>query len=261
MPESYTGDEGDDAIAAGLDVMDGGEQWAGTNGGWRAINKTRDLIVWALNAAKTYADGLVTAISWSSISGKPTYIGAGSSQADARTAISAASSSHTHSAASISGGDFPGAAYGFAGDIFVADDIFMYGGTVATSGWTVMYMNSDGRLSVGASSERYKEAIRAAGDLGDLFAAPLREYRMKGGDGTDRVGYIAEELVGTDMERFVVYGPEDRKVNGSPVVVQSIDFIALLMAQNAQLHARDVVKDAQLAELADRVAALEAAGE
>lgn len=247
MPESYTGDEGDDAIAAGLDVMDGSETWAGTNGGWRGINKTRDLIVWALNAAKTYADGLVSAVSWSSITGKPTYVAAGSSQSAARAVIDAAASSHSHSAASISGGDFPGTAYGFAGDIFVADDIFMYGGTVATSGWTVLYMNSDGRISVGASSQRYKDHIVTAGDLGNLFAAPLREYRMKGGDGTNRVGYIAEELVGTDMERFVVYGPEDRKVEGSPIVVQSIDFIALLMAQNAQLHAR--------------LSALEAAGE
>jgi hypothetical protein len=254
MPEVYTGDEGDDALAGGLPVMDGTED---RRDGWLSINKTRDLIVAALTAAKAYADGLMSAVSWGSISGTPTYVAAGASQSAARGVIDAAASSHGHSAAAITGGDFPGAAYGFAGDIFVADDIFMYGGTVATSGWTVMYMDASGRISVGASSQRYKEAIRSAGELGDLFAAPLREYRMKDGDGTDRVGYIAEELLGTDMERFVVYGPADRKVQGSPLVVQSIDFIALLMAQNAQLHERDQVRSQQLAELADRIAALE----
>lgn len=42
MAETYTGDEGDTALAAGMPVMDGSEK---RQKGWLAINKTRDLIV------------------------------------------------------------------------------------------------------------------------------------------------------------------------------------------------------------------------
>lgn len=41
MSEQYDGTEGTDAAAAGMDVMDGGENW---NQGWQSINKTRDMI-------------------------------------------------------------------------------------------------------------------------------------------------------------------------------------------------------------------------
>lgn len=104
----------------------------------------------------------------------------------------------------------------------------------ASSSWTVCYINGDGRVSRGSSSQRYKKYIHDAPDLGDLFAAPLREYRMRTDgvipdDGVKHIGYVAEELVGTDMERFVVV------INDQ---VESIDFIALLMAQVSQLNAR-----------------------
>lgn len=112
--------------------------------------------------------------------------------------------------------------------------LYLPNSTAATSGFTVCYINADGRVSRGSSSQRYKKYIHDAPDLGDLFAAPLREYQMRAdgltpADPTKRIGYIAEELVGTDMERFVVV------INDQ---VESIDFIALLLAQVAQLNAR-----------------------
>lgn len=116
----------------------------------------------------------------------------------------------------------------------VVGDVFLPNASPATSGFTVCYINTDGRISRGSSSARHKKYIHDAPDLGDLFAAPLREYRMRvdgivPDDGVKHIGYIAEELVGTDMERFVVV------INDQ---VESIDFIALLLAQVAQLNAR-----------------------
>lgn len=134
----------------------------------------------------------------------------------------------------------------------VTGQILLPNSFAATSGYTIAYINGDGRISRGASSRRYKKEIHDAPDLGDLFAAPLREFRMRVQQGmpddpTKRIGYIAEELVGTPMERFVVNqmtsDPETGKwapvigEDGSPVP-DSIDFISLLLAQNAQLHER-----------------------
>lgn len=54
MAESYTGDEGDDALAAGLDVMDGTED---RRDGWKAINKTRDMIAQRTSTVLPVASG------------------------------------------------------------------------------------------------------------------------------------------------------------------------------------------------------------
>lgn len=120
-----------------------------------------------------------------------------------------------------------------AGDT-MSGDLFLPAASPASSGWTVCYINSDGRVSRGSSSRRYKKYIHDAPDLGDLFAAPLREYQMRvdgilPDDHKKHIGYIAEELVGTDLERFVVVINDE---------IESIDFIAMLMAQVSQLNAR-----------------------
>ncbi len=123
----------------------------------------------------------------------------------------------------------------------MSGNLFLPNSSAATSSFTVCYINGDGRVSRGSSSRRYKKNIREAGGLGNLFAAPLREYRMRvdgnmPDDGEYHVGYIAEELVDTDMERFVVYVDDQ---------VESIDFIALLLAQTAQLNQRLVALEAR----------------
>lgn len=113
----------------------------------------------------------------------------------------------------------------------VGGDIYLPNATPATSSYVVCYLNGDGRISRGASSARYKKYIRDAGDLGDLFAVPLSEFQMRGGDGAWIVGYIAEALDAVDaLRRFVVYDDEGRP--------DSIDPIQLLMAQVTQLAAR-----------------------
>ena len=143
-------------------------------------------------------------------------------------------------------------------------NVYFPNAVAATSGYTVAYLNSDGRLSRGASSERYKEGIVGLNpaDLGDIFPA-LYSFRMKGSD-TPRVGWIAERLdEHPDQQPFVVYArdveyDDDGEVTGARLAVdesgrpipESIDFIALLIAQNAQLHQ-------QLDLLAQRLAHLE----
>lgn len=245
MAESYTGDEGDDALAAGLDVMDGAEQWAGVNGGWRAINKTRDMVVWALNQAKAYADGLFSSISlsWGSISGKPTTF---------------PPSSHTHSSlnqGAVSLGwstglnrwhtpENIGAATAiFGGDVHVGGHVYVANSSPAISGYTIAYINGpDGRLSRGASSIRYKDHLGDPdpGALGDIWPT-WREFAMKDGDGTPLLGYFAEDLADNfDQARFVVYAiaPDGDGNMVATDVPESIDFIQLLLAQCAQLNAR-----------------------
>jgi len=116
----------------------------------------------------------------------------------------------------------------------VGGHIYVPNASAATSGYVVAYINNNGRISKGASSRRYKHDIRDAQDLGDTFAAPLREFKMNDGDGTYRVGRIAEELEESGLGRYVVYTDGG---NGE-MVPDSIDFIGFLMAQVEQLHQR-----------------------
>ncbi|OJU42015.1 MAG: hypothetical protein BGN97_04465 [Microbacterium sp. 69-10] len=112
-------------------------------------------------------------------------------------------------------------------------DLRLPNATPATSGYTVAYLNSDGRVSKGASSERYKQGIVDIdpGELGDIFP-DLVSFEMIGGDGARHVGHIAERLAANpDQQPFVVYTNLDGQT-----VPDSIDFIALLLAQTAQLH-------------------------
>lgn len=129
----------------------------------------------------------------------------------------------------------------------ITGNLFLPNSTAATSSWTNAYINGDGRVCRGASSERYKKFISQQDPmaLGDMFAAPWVRYQMRGdgimpADGKWHYGYIAESLIGTDLEPFVV------SINGQ---VESIDFNGLLLAQTAQLHRRVADLEARLAAL------------
>lgn len=262
MPESYTGDEGDDALAAGLAVMDGTEKWWN---GWLAINKTRDMIVnWVMSLFPLSVARGGTA---------------SSSASDARTALGITPASiqaigndgayytrlswnGTRYQADVPGYAFP-AELAFLSDVgggsyvsktgdTMSGDLFIPGASGASFSWTVGYVNGDGRISRGTSSERYKHDIEPVtpSSLGDLFPQ-LHTFVVNGDPGEmQRVGYIAERLnESDDLRRFVVYARDvvkddegkvvssslARDEEGQPVP-ESIDFIALLIAQNAQLH-------------------------
>jgi hypothetical protein len=79
------------------------------------------------------------------------------------------------------------------------------------------------------SARHLKQNIAPAPNLPGVFPV-LVEYEYIEGDGPRRLGYIADDLVGTDAERFVQVDAD-----GNP---EAIDYLGLLVAQNAQLQAR-----------------------
>ena len=110
--------------------------------------------------------------------------------------------------------------------------LFLPAATPATSGYVAAYINGDGRVSKGASSERFKKFISriVPASLGNIWPE-LHRFQMRTGDGSWKYGYIAERLAESDeLHPFVVFDNEGRP--------ESIDFIALLISQNAQLHER-----------------------
>jgi hypothetical protein len=127
--------------------------------------------------------------------------------------------------------------------------LFLPASSAATSGYTIAYINGDGRVSRGASSERFKKFISDIDpmSLGNLFQ-PFKRWQMRNGDGVWRYGNTAEQLAADPAtEPFVVYERHleedgttphlERDAEGNPIPL-SIDFIGLLMAQVAQLNAR-----------------------
>lgn len=248
MPESYTGNEGNDAIAGGLDVMDGGENWAGTNGGWRAINKTRDMIA----NLKTWVVEQLASInlSWGAITGKPSTF---------------PPSAHTHQRVEVGGNWFGwqgGSSWGtgdhvaIGSNLTVQGHIFVPNSSIASGSWTVAYIDGSGRLSRGASSERFKENIEIVDplSLGDVFG-DLYRFQMIGGDGSWKFGDIAERLAENPaLAPFVVYetapdGDGGFKSTGRP---ESIDFLMLQRVQIAQLRVLVADLTARLEELENR---------
>lgn len=237
----YTGDEGDEALDEGMAVMDGTEDW---RDGWRAINKTRDYIAQFYNTVRdwvtaTFVPKTDVYNGTGSVFNKiPRYDGSGRLIAATPTAANqAAPKAYVDGA--ISGISIPtpdlSSRVAKSGDTMTGN-LWLPNSTAATSSYTVAYINGDGRVSRGASSERYKKYISdlEPSTLGDLFAAPFTRFQMRAdgitaADDTWRYGYIAEHLIDTDMEPFVV------TIDGQ---VESIDFIGLLLAQVAQLNQR-----------------------
>lgn len=252
MPETYTGNEGTEALSAGYSILDGNED---RRQGWLAINKTRDMLA----GLKTWVQQQIAGIqlTWTAITGKPSTF---------------PPSSHTHERVENGGywfgwrgnGTFGtgdnvsvGANLGVDGTIYGADvrltgglygqynarltdHLYVPAASAATSGYSVAYLNSDGRLSRGASAEKYKKYISAVdpAGLGDIWPEFVR-YQMRSGDGSWKYGYIADRMAEhPDQAPFVVYAfaPDGNGELTQTDEVESIDFIALLLAQNAQLH-------------------------
>lgn len=143
----------------------------------------------------------------------------------------------------------------------VTGQIYLPNAFAASSGYTIAYINGDGRISEGASSERFKDDITEIepASLGDLFPQ-LHTFVMKDDPGKVlRVGYIAERLEESDdLRPFVVYERvpvvnDDGEVVDTEIardadgntIPKSIDFISLFIAQIAQLEARVKVLEAE----------------
>lgn len=229
---------GDAALAAGMDLVNGASTQANTIDD--EINKTRDYIAQKTSAVLPIAKGgtgSTNASAARSALGIPAIAPGNSSAPNAIPTYNA--SNQLTTADPTLGGHAASKGYVDARpaptsgtDLTLSGHLYVPNSSVATSGWTTAYINVDGRLSRGASSERYKKFISAVSpeDEGDLFPQ-LHRFQMRGGDGSWQLGYIAERLdENDDQQRFVIHNAE-----GAP---ESIDFIQLLLAQVAQLNAR-----------------------
>lgn len=267
MPETYDGTEGTAAAAAGYSVLDGGEQW---RTGWRAINKTRDMLAALKSSISAVWPVLKGGTGATTAAGARTNLGLDQTVADVagatpalggntlvkRTADNrfnvgtptgadnATPKSYVDDVSLRNGGTINGGLV-VTSNAQVNGDIRTPNATPATSGYTIAYIDGpDGRISKGASSERYKSNIKPVDplELGDVFGT-LYEYTLRlDGDSTVRFGDIAERLAESPaLERFVVYDAE-----GLP---DSIDFLALLRVQTAVLHAEVAQLRAEVAQL------------
>lgn len=117
------------------------------------------------------------------------------------------------------------------GDLVVNGQIFIPNSYAVSGGYVSAWITSDGRIGKTASARRFKENIDEVDplSLGDLFPE-LVEYSFIDGDGSRTLGYIADDMEGTDAERFVTYD--------SAMRVEAYDIIGLLLAQVANLNAR-----------------------
>lgn len=250
---------GDDALAEGMDVTPDETTDANTLG--TEISKTRDYIAQFFNSVKAWVTATFVPKSdvyngTGSVFNKiPRYDGSGRLIAASPTAANqAAPKAYVDSAVAgvsvttnqlvqsgntfgwVGGGWYTNDTLGIDNNLTVgAGHLFVPNSSAATSSFTVAYINGDGRLSRGSSSERYKKYISAIdpASLGNIFPE-FHRFQMRAdgigpADDTWRYGYIAEHLIGTDAEPFAV------TIDGQ---VESIDFIGLLLAQVAQLHKR-----------------------
>lgn len=146
----------------------------------------------------------------------------------------------------------------------VSGQIYLTNAFPATSGYSVCYLNSDGRISRNASALRFKKYVSTVDPLGlgnlfpDLVRYKLRVQDLGDGEKSSsdeawHYGHIADWLAeDPDLQKFVVYEVEPDAF-GRPVPL-SIDFIALLLAQTAQLNDRVLTLEARLASLEGKLA-------
>lgn len=231
MPESYTGDEGDVALDAGLSVMDGTES---KRKGYLAINKTRDMIVsWVqslfpLSVARggTGANTAAAARSNLGVTAANLNVWANSGAGAPRLGWNGSRLVYE-----VPGFAFPtdlanlSDAASIGPDLTLSGQLYLPSSTIATSGWTNAYINGpDGRVSRGASSRRYKKDIAAwSQDRQAVLALQVVSFHYKAAlfaeDDPMRqnppleVGLIAEDLHDLGLTWLVAYDDEGRPDN------------------------------------------------
>lgn len=282
MAETYTGDEGDDALADGIDVLDGTED---RRDGWLAINKTRDEIAlrapssasaWtaAANAAAARAalgvqdtvdevnDAVTNAEEGKLLKGGSSgRIGVGTPTVSGHAANKGYVDQNDNSVLSVA----QDALNGLLNSVVYNRDI--------TSTRRATWTRSDGTLGYASSQRSKKRDIRDAEfTLEQLLAIPVVLYRYRAAvdaenEGGERaateIGTIADDLHDLGLWQFVVY--EGRGEDAVPVGVhyEILALAALSLGQQLHaLHVADALRietlESTVAELVGRVTALEA---
>lgn len=255
MPEVYDDTEGDDALAAGLSVMDGGEDFSDVDAG---INKTRDMIAHIRTAITTFGWSLIGAASAAAARG---ILGLGSSAiVDEDTSATGSTIAKRWSSGAISVAT-PGASNAEAtniGWVNSAIDAAIGSGGLANGPtntayarnatgpgtWYTVWMNSANQFMRNTSSRRYKKNIRPWAAPGFMSLRTVIFDRRGNDTPNDEVGFIAEEVLEAVPDAVVYY---DGKVDG-------ISDRALLAATVA--HLQDLTRrvDAFTGETHDRLA-------
>ncbi|KNY06870.1 hypothetical protein [Microbacterium sp. GCS4] len=253
---------GADAVAAGMDLVPGGGYASDID---EYINQTRDYIAQRTSTVTPVAKGGTGA---STAAGARTNLDVNSKQEDAdalktrvvnlssatnavqlqwiggrlRMIIDASNVGDIANTVDV-GAKLDAAGGTITGGLVVNGNLVLPFAAPAVSGYTIAYINGDGRVSKGASSERYKKYISKIdpASLGDLFPG-LWRFQMRTGDGTWKYGDIAERLAENPAtEPFVVYNDQGQ--------AESVDFIGILNARVAQLHQTVEAQRAEIEEL------------
>ena len=234
---------GDDATAAGLGIVPGGSP---ANQLDTAVTETRDQIArgpvsWkpgtVAPVAKGGTGGVSAAAARDNLDVPHDATGTQlkfTAPAFDRIGIEAPGHAYPHTLAYTT--DIPGAP-DLSGVVMktgdtMTGDLRIPNATPATSGYVAAYFNGDGRLSKGASAERFKKLISriVPASLGNIWPE-LHRFQMRTGDGSWKHGWIADRLAESDdLRPFVVFDSDGRP--------ESIDFIALLNVQTADLNER-----------------------
>lgn len=239
-------DPGDDALAAGLPILD--PETDLVRDGATEINITRDIIAnrtSAVTPIEKGGTGATTATGARTALGLPAGATAVANLGLTATLIPTTGSNtqadidylnsikYPKSGGIITGNvGITGSIDRVLGNIITDGNVFVPNSSAAASGWTAAYINSDGRLCRGASSLRYKKYVSEVqpSAFGNIFP-PLNRFQMRGGDGRWTYGHIAETLAeNPDTEPFVMYDAEGRP--------DSVDYVPLLLAKVEQLNAR-----------------------
>jgi hypothetical protein len=179
------------------------------------------------------------------------------SNLNAQVAGSYAASSHTHSIndvsslqATLNGKQAAGSYFSsnggtVSGGVTITDTLGVGAGfnnsyslSNAVSG-QALYMNTGGRMGVGASAERFKKKI-ADSDLDGSLALEVKirsfvyDPKFIESDGSVQTGVIAEELVALGLERFVIFN-DDGSTSGV-----HYDKLALLALAGLQAEAKRI---------------------
>ena len=207
MAETYNGTEGNAASAAGYSVMDGDEDW---RDGWRAINKTRDLLaaiksalqtVWGISSGGTGASTAAQARTNLGITAANVPSRGSTVQGDLDAIVNTLNTPHTHDQIVTAGGRFGyntniGGQLGWATDQPVATGPFYspsaYNNPVTVGTYYALYVQPDGRFGRTPSAAKYKHDIEDY-DGSVLGIRPVTYVLNDDPDNTVRLGVIADE--------------------------------------------------------------------
>lgn len=230
---------GDAAAAAGMDVV---AEVNDLRKGYDEINKSRDYL--AVHQAtgshtQTQIIGLPEALNAKqpSLGFAPVEQGGGSGMVGNKIRIGWNGGALLAQVDATPLGAFLMAGGGGSLGTITVDNIFIPSATPAVSGYTAAYINSDGRVSRGASSRRFKQDIKSwAPDQQAILAIQLYTFRYNeavkqlGTAAAVEVGVMAEDLHELGLSWLVYY--DDK---GQPEGVH-YERIALALLPVVQAH-------------------------